>query len=223
MKHTTTLHTLQLLSSRMGLFDNLQKKGSKALQGQPMTIRKEAVKVSIDPSQSPSPMVHSRTPPPGNKPLLSVTNDSKTDFTGKHARSDRSSSKKRSWSPQPRFDSSDSNEDQSSIDGTQRKRIKPSSGVEIDQSRRIGCETAFDDVEDQDGRIHAASLTSGINGAKYAEAFPTLAPSSELLLRFPSALHAERYIQSPPRLILAEHTQVCLDVFNASRGVCAFG
>ena len=180
----------------MGLFDNLQKKGSKALQSQPMTMRKEAIKVSIDPSQSPA--VHTSTPPPGNKPLLSVINNSRTDFTGKHARSDRSSSKKRSSSPQPRFDSSDSDGDQSSIDGMQRKRIKPSSGSEIDKSRKIRCETAFDDIADQDGRVHAASLTSGINGAKYAEAFPTLAPGSEMLLHFPSALHAERYAQSAP-------------------------
>ena len=176
----------------MGLFDNIQKKGVKALQSQPAIIRKQSVKVPsrerrASTSRPRSDQREQHTSAFADKPL-------KPSAPLSRVKSIRNGSVKRSSSPQTQFgSSSESDENTSAINVSRRKRRRVSNEPEFDPGRRIRSEVAFLEDSPREERIHATALTSGTYAGKYDKAFPTLETEPMTLLQYPSASEPERY------------------------------
>ena len=176
----------------MGLFDNIQKKGAKALQSQPAVIRKQSVKISID--QRPFSTSRPRSPQRDLDPLALASKPLKPTAPISRVKLIRSGSLKRSCSPQTRLESSsDSDETESTANGSQRKRRRISHEPEIDAGRRIRSEAAFLEDDSPEDRIHATVLISGPHAGKYDRAFPSMGGETTISLQYPSASEPERY------------------------------
>ena len=176
----------------MGLFDNIQKKGSKALSSHPVIVRKEAVKVPITYRAAPSTKV-----PSAHRDLLASTihQASKSKPPAARNKLKRNGSVKRSSSPQQRLQSSSDSEDDAILAASesQAKRRKLSNEPEYDPERQICSEAAFlkDDVADE--RVHAIVLTSSLQAAKYGKAFSAAATKTTISLQFPSVSEPEKF------------------------------
>ncbi|KAL9612512.1 MAG: hypothetical protein Q9167_002897 [Letrouitia subvulpina] len=182
----------------MGFFDHLQPKGCKALKPEPPRIRKE---------------VDHSTPPPTRMTVTPTSTRSNTPvlpnrLAGKRARlsvkgptstptSQSPKPRKRTVSEQPRLESDSDDDGSGQAFDQPNKRIRLSEDVEYDKTRRLRCESAF--LEDDDAKfpmIHAADIASLDTSTKYKPAFPGSLDSYTILVQYPSATHAEKYVNA---------------------------
>ena len=175
----------------MGLFDHLQKNGSKAIQSQPVIVRKQAIKVPASQHEGSVSMLR-KAQRPSQASELPMRN-TKLSVHQEGIEPSRSRPNKRSRSPQPRFDSSSESDHGTLLtNGFHNKRPRADNRPRVASGRRYRSDVAFSKDEAPQQRVHAVALTSGANAAKYTSAFPAVGEGAALCLQFPSVSEPER-------------------------------
>lgn len=173
----------------MGPFDFFQKKGSKALQAQPLKVRKQVV-----PSTEPQKPLHSAYTASENRLVPLRKPGAIVTIKERPAKSRSPYPRKRAASAQARLES-DSEEGATDDDNTlaRAKRARLSTDPEPDVNRRIRSREAFvRDNEEQQSRVHAADIAAMEKPTKFKPAFPQYLDARDVLLQYPSACQMER-------------------------------
>lgn len=173
----------------MGPFDFFQKKGSKALQPQPLKVRKQTVTSTEPPKplRKPFSTSNGRLAPPRKTGSNVASRERNTQSRSPNPR-------KRAVSVQARLESD--SEEGVTDDESKRasvKRLRPSTEPEPDPNRHIRNVDAF--VGDHDGqltRVHAADIAAMDKPSKFKPAFPQYPDAKLVSLQYPSAAPMER-------------------------------
>ena len=175
----------------MGLFDYLQKPGSKSIKQQPLKIRKELVRTET--SQLRASLAPSGQPL-NNKPLIPSGISKKRDQLGQIvslSQSTGSSKQLRTPDQEQKFSSDDS--DTHNTNNAPSKRTKSSVSREPDLKRHVRLEMAFSETRtDSFPIVHAADITSVTASTKFVPAWEGLPQRAEVMLQYPSYSKAER-------------------------------
>lgn len=175
----------------MGPFDLFQKKGSKALQPQPLKTRKQIV-----PTSAPQKPLHP-TFAASNSRLAKPRKAGNTLSVGKQPAKPRSPNpRKRAASAQVRLEY-DSEEGDSDVEEAEAsvKRVRLSTEPEPDASRVIRDVEAFtaDEGNGHLAMVHAADIAAMDKPTKFRPAFPQQPDKRLISLHYPSASQMERY------------------------------
>ena len=173
----------------MGPFDLFQKKGSKALQAQPLKVRKQVVT-----STEPQKPLRSISSAPHNPPVPSRKTGSALDANWRPAKSRSPNPRKRAVSGQPRLES-DSEEGNTDDEKTlaSAKRVRLSTEPVPDFNRLIRSADAFVEGNDRQlSRVHAADIAAMDKPTKFKPAFLEHPDAKLVSLQYPSASDMER-------------------------------
>ena len=173
----------------MGPFDLFQKKGSKALQAQPLKVRKQVV-TSTEPQQP----LRSTFSAPNIRPVRSRKTGSSLATKAQAAKSRSPNPRKRAASGQLRLES-DSEEGNTDDEKTVAsvKRVRLSTEPVPDLNRHIRSTDAFVEGNDcQRSRVHAADIAAMDKPTKFKPAFLEHPDAKLVSLQYPSASDMER-------------------------------
>ena len=173
----------------MGPFDLFQKKGSKALEAQPLKVRKQVVT-----STEPQKPLRSTSSAPNNRPIPSRKTGSVLTTKVRPAKSRSPNPRKRAASGQPRLES-DSEEGNTDDEKTLAsvKRVRLSTEPVPDFNRHIRSTDAFvGGIDCQLSRVHAADIAAMDKPTKFKPAFLKHPDAKLISLQYPSASDMER-------------------------------
>ena len=176
--------------SLMGPFDLFQKKGSKALQAQPLKVRKQVVTLT----EPQKPLRSTSLVPPNNTPVSLRKTGSTLAAKARPAKPRSPNPRKRAASGQPRLesDSEEGNTDDEKILASV-KRVKLSTDPVPDLNRCIRRTDAFVGGNAcQLSRVHAADIAAMDKPTKFKSAFLEHPDAKLVLLQYPSASDMER-------------------------------